>query len=176
MKVKGHEITLMPIRDSFSRRAQKFKNNIIENLRKIGLTADDVELELERVAIKNVPASVTWYLEGHVLFYEFKKCAKYVENLYVVSKVIEAEVAEVLSGEKSIQQFCLHFSESDDVDSERKQARIDLGVSEDEMNWKVIDKAYKKLSLRHHPDMPDGDHERFQEVNKAHKILRRELE
>ena len=34
-----------------------------------------------------------------------------------------------------------------------------------------IKKRYLKLSKKFHPDMPNGDIERFQEINKAYKIL-----
>jgi len=34
-----------------------------------------------------------------------------------------------------------------------------------------IKKKYLKLSKKFHPDMPDGGTERFQEINKAYKIL-----
>ena len=34
-----------------------------------------------------------------------------------------------------------------------------------------IKKRYLKLSREYHPDMPDGSTEKFQEINKAYKIL-----
>ncbi|WP_373071815.1 J domain-containing protein [Sulfurimonas sp.] len=34
-----------------------------------------------------------------------------------------------------------------------------------------IKKRYQKLSREFHPDMPDGSTEKFQEINKAYKIL-----
>ncbi len=34
-----------------------------------------------------------------------------------------------------------------------------------------IKKKYLMLSKKFHPDMPDGDIEKFQEINKAYKIL-----
>jgi len=34
-----------------------------------------------------------------------------------------------------------------------------------------IKKRYLRLSKKFHPDMPDGDTEKFQEINKAYKIL-----
>jgi len=88
-KIKGHEINVITIKDSFNRRALKFKNNIISNLKKIGIPDDDIIIELEPVAIKRVPASASWYFDGYYLHYSHKACIKYVENLYVVSKVID---------------------------------------------------------------------------------------
>ena len=34
-----------------------------------------------------------------------------------------------------------------------------------------IKKRYQKLSREFHPDMPNGSNEKFQEINKAYKIL-----
>ena len=34
-----------------------------------------------------------------------------------------------------------------------------------------IKKKYLMLSKKFHPDMPDGDTKKFQEINKAYKIL-----
>lgn len=34
-----------------------------------------------------------------------------------------------------------------------------------------IKKRYQQLSRQYHPDMPDGSTEKFQEINKAYKII-----
>jgi hypothetical protein len=177
IKLKGHEFNTIIIKDSANRRAQRFKNSIIENLRSLGtgLTEDDVDIELERVAIKRVPASASWYLDGTNLHYTYKGCLKYVENLYVVSKLIELEVKAVLSGEKSFDDFLREFSEEDNVEEERKEARKLLGVDEDSLNLEEMNKKYKLLAKDAHPDMPNGTTEKFKELNRAHKILKREL-
>lgn len=177
IKIKGHEINTITIKDSANRRAQRFKNNIIESLRAFGtgLTEDDVEIELERVAIKKVPASATWYLEGYLLHYKYEGCSKYVENLYVISKLIELEVIDVLSGEKSFEDFLRDFSESNEVEQERLAARELIGVAPDCLDLDEINKKYKLLAKDAHPDIPNGDTERFKELNRAHKILKREL-
>lgn len=38
-------------------------------------------------------------------------------------------------------------------------------------NKDAIKKKYLKLSKKYHPDMPEGSSERFQQINKAYKIL-----
>jgi len=176
IKVKGYEFNSILIRDSYSRRAQKFKNNIIASLRLIGLTEDDVELELERIAIKNVPASVSWYVEGFHLHYSYNGCTKYVENLYVVSKVIEFEVESLLDGKKTVDEFIKDFREEHDIVEERLKARELIGVEPDSVDLDLINKKYKRLSKDCHPDMPNGNVDKFKELNKAHKVLKRELE
>ena len=176
IKVKGYEFNAVTIRDSFNRRAQRFMNKIIKTLRGVGLTEDDVEIDLEPVAIKNVPASVSWYLEGSHLHYSYRGCSKYVENLYVVSKLIEFEVKAVVEGRKTIDQFIMDFMEEHDVADERKAARELLGVDPDCLDLALISKKYKVFAKDLHPDMPGGDTEKFKAVNRAHKILKRELE
>jgi hypothetical protein len=176
VKIKGYEFNALVIRDSFNRRAQKFKNNIISNLRAIGLTEDDVDIDLEPIPIRKVPASASWYVDGFHLHYSYKACNKYVENLYVVSKIIEFEVKTILEGKKTIDQFIIDFTEAHDVEEERKSARELLGVDPDKIDLDHINRQYKRLAKDAHPDMPSGDTERFKALNRAHKILKRELE
>ena len=175
VKIKGYEFNAISIRDSYSRRAQRFYNSIINTLRSIGVPEDDILVDLEPVAIKNVPANATWYVDGYRLHYSYKAGTKYVENLYVVFKIIEFEVNEILAGKKTIQQFIFDFSENKEVEEERKEARKLLGVDEDSIDFELMTKKYKDLAKEVHPDMPNGDTEEFKKLNRAHKILKREL-
>ncbi len=175
IKIKGHEFKDVLAKDSFGRRALQYKNRIISTLKKIGLTDDDVILDLEPVAIKNVQASATWYCEGYRMYYSYKSAKKYVDNLYVVYKVIEFEVADLLEGRKTFEEFLLDFAEKDDVEHTRKEAREILGVEPDVIDMDIIDKKYKELAKLHHPDMDGGDTEMFKKINNAHKVLKREL-
>ena len=175
VKIKGYEFNAITIRDSFNRRAQLFHNNIIQTLRSIGLTEDDIDIQLEPVAIKRLPAKAVWYVDGYKLHYSYNAGTKYVENLFVVSKIIEFEVKEIISGKKTIDQFIFDFSENDEVEEERKEARKVLGVDEDSLDFELMSKQYKKLAKESHPDMPNGNTERFKMLNRAHKILKREL-
>ncbi|KQT98385.1 J domain-containing protein [Sanguibacter sp. Leaf3] len=47
-----------------------------------------------------------------------------------------------------------------------------LGVSKDAADVEVISAAYRALSKKLHPDRPDGDADRFAEVNRAHDVLK----
>src|SRR3989344_8306621 len=176
LTIKGHEFNALLVRDSYSRRALQYKNNIIDTLGKIGVTSDDIDLDIEPVAIKNVPASVTWYAEGYRMYYSYKAANRYVDNLYIVSKVIEFEVIHLLDGKKTFEEFLLEFSEKDDIEHTRKEAREILGVGENCLDMDIIDKKYKELARKYHPDMPDGDTEMFKKINNAHKVLKRELQ
>ena len=75
--VKGHEIKAVTIRDSFSRRAVQYKNDIIASLRKLGLTTNDLDFEPEVNAIRKAPASVSWYFSKRNLHYSHFSQNKY---------------------------------------------------------------------------------------------------
>ena len=174
-KVKGHEFAAFHAKDSFNRRAVQFKNQIIEILRKIEVHEDQTEIDLDPVAFRKAPASACWYMDGRRLYYSYNGCDKYVENMYVVAKVIEFEVRALLNQKKTVEEFIAEFSEEDDIEEKRKDARKILGLSEDTLDVELIDKKYKELAKELHPDMPTGDLEKFKKVNHAHKTLKREL-
>ena len=176
LKIKGHEFSAFIVKDSPSRRAVQFRNNILGSLRKIGLSEDDVDVEIDTVAVKKAPACATWYIGGHHLYYSYNGAAKFVENLYVVSKIIELEVEALLKERKTLQNFISEFSEDKDVCDKREEARKVLGVDEDILDLNIINEKYKSLAKTNHPDMPNGNMEKFKEINNAHKILKRELE
>ncbi len=148
---------------------------IVATLKLTGVPESQTDIELEPFALKNKPASATWYYDGHRMYLSYDGCGKYVENLYVVSQVIEKEVQLFLTKEKTQEEFIHAFSEDDDVEKQRKEARKVLGVEEDCKDLEVINKKYKDLAKIYHPDTGTGDVEKFKEINKAHKMLKREL-
>ena len=175
INAKGYEFSIAPIRDSFNRRAVQYRNKIIAALKRTGLTEDDIDIELEPNAIRKAPASVSWYINKQHLHYSHSSRSKYVENLYVVFKVINLEVTALLEGRIALEDFINEFSEEIDVAKKRKEARVVLGLGHEVNDIKAIDKAYKGLAKKHHPDTEEGNTEKFKEINSAHKILRREL-
>src|SRR3989344_619166 len=176
IKVKGYEFPAVLIKDSFGRRAVQYKNAIIQSLKKIGILERHTDIVIENAPFKKIAASATWYHKGHRRFYQYDGANNYAENMYIVSKVIEFEVNQVAHGTKHMQDFINAFAEEDDVDEQRKAARELLGVDHDTKDMDLINKKYKDLARAHHPDTPTGDAEKFKAVNKAHKILKRELE
>ena len=176
LKIKGHEFDAVTARDSFHRRAVQYRNKIVDTLRKIGLTEDDVEIDVEPAAMKKAPASATWYLEGYRMHYSYQSADKFVDNLYVVFKVIELEVNSLLNETRTINEFISEFSEDKDVKKQREEARDILGVNHETVDMGLIDKNYKELAKQFHPDMPTGDIDKFKAINRAHKILKRELQ
>ncbi len=176
IKIKGYEFTAAPIRDSFDRRALQLRNKIIESLGKIGLTEDDIDLNLEPSAIRSAPAYVSWYLEGYHLHFSYKAAKRHADNLLIVQTVIRLEVDALLSGKKTIDEFIHDFSEESDIKEQRRMARETLGVAPEETNLDTITESFKKLAKKYHPDMPEGELEKFKKINLAHKMLRRELQ
>jgi len=173
---KGHNFDIVIVKDSFSRRAVQFRNNIIQSLKKIGLNEDYVDVELEACAFKKAPASATWFFDGRRMYYSYDLGDKFVDNLNVVSKVIELEVNAVINQRKLVEDFISAFSEDGDVEEQRKDARIALGIGTDVKDLSIINQRYKTLAREHHPDTPNGDAEKFKAINHAHKVLKRELE
>ncbi|PIN74147.1 molecular chaperone DnaJ [Candidatus Woesearchaeota archaeon CG10_big_fil_rev_8_21_14_0_10_45_16] len=172
--IKGHEFNQLVIRDSYDRRAQLFCNTIIETLRKIGISEDDVDVQLQKVARAKGSAAASWYFDGHYMYFGYKLADKFVENLYIVSKVIELEVKALLEERITMEEFTQHFSEDHDIEKRRKEARIILGVPEDCLDLDLINRNYKNLAKKCHPDA-GGDQELFKKINNAHKMLKREL-
>ncbi len=176
VRIKGHEIKPIKTTSSFDRKTLQYKNKIVANLKKIGIPEDDIEVPLERFGIRNVPSSATFWFHDHKLFYSYSRANRFVDNLYIVQKLIELEVEEVLKGNKSEQEFCQSFTEEDDIIKERELARELIGVPKDCTDIKEINQEYKLKAKKCHPDMPNGNIKTFQALNKAHKILKRELE
>ncbi len=174
--IKGHTFPAVTARDSFGRRALQYKNNIISVFGKLGLTEDDIIIDLEPVAIKNVVASATWYCEGYRMYYSYTSAKRYVDNLYIVFKVIALEVDDLLHKKKTFEEFLSDFTEKEDVEHMRKEARETLGLAPDVHDMGVIEKQYKRLAKKYHPDVAGGDTEQFKKINNAHKILKRALE
>ncbi len=175
LKIKSHFVKFVPTKDSFNRKAVQYKNRLISSLEKLGSKRDDVEVELGGYCGRDAKASVTWYFLGNRLYYEVASQKKYVDNLFIISKVIEAEVELVISDKKPIEEFLSEFREDEDVGDERKEAREFFGVEHKHKDMIEIDKKYKEMAQKLHPDMPTGDVEKFKKLNHHHKVLKREL-
>ena len=173
--IKGHEIALPNIKDSFNRRAIQIENSIISMLKPLGVERHSINIPMQILAQKKHLATVSWYFGGRNLKYSYGLMSKFVENLAIIERVLRIEIGRLLSKEILIDDFVREFTEDDDLHEQRKEARITLCVKPDEMNFEVISKNYKLLAKKYHPDMPDGDHECFQRINAAHKLLKKEL-
>lgn len=175
VKIKGNEIEAPSIKNSFERRAIQIQNSIIHTLKPLGIERDNVKIPMEKIPQKKFPASVSWYFEGRNLKYSYSLMPRFVENLYIIDKVLKIEVEKFLSEEITLDQFTHEFSEDDDLSEQLLEARKTLGVDPDERDFELISKKYKELAKKCHPDMPEGDHLTFQKINAAHKLIRKEL-
>lgn len=175
IKIKGHEIPKPKITASFGRKATQIEGHIMATLKKLGLTRDSIDIPMEKFATRNAPATVSWYFQGRNFKYTYGQMPRFVENLYIINKVLEIEVDKFLSGDVTLDKFCREFSEDEDLHNQLTQARKTLEVDIAEKDFDVINKNFKKLARKHHPDMPGGDHEKFQEINAAHKLIQKEL-
>jgi hypothetical protein len=172
--IKGHEISPIKVTNTHLRRATQFKNKIIAALSPLGLTEDDIDIPIEQVAIRKTPATASWYLEGYHLHFSYQGM-NFAENMYIIYKVIETEVNMLLEEKKTLDQFIADFSEDSDIKKQRKEARELLGVKEDESDFNIINEKFKHLAKDAHPDK-GGNIEHFKALNRAHKILKRELQ
>ncbi|MBU0615870.1 MAG: J domain-containing protein [Nanoarchaeota archaeon] len=173
--IKGHEFKEIKVRDSYNRRALQYKNKIITLLKNFGLTEDNIDIPLEGNTLKKAQAQVSWYLWDHHMFYSYNNSDKYVENIAMVAQVIEHFIYLLSEGQITQEEFIQEFKEDDDIIQQRKHAREVLGVEENELDFDKMHKSYKELSKAHHPDMPHGNTQKFQEINRAHKILKKEM-
>ena len=173
IKVRGHEFNSFNMKDSSSRKAIQLKNNIENNLKKIGINKESVNINIENFILKKVQASASWYYDRQYLYYSYNK-GSFIENLYIVSKVIELELESLEKGKISNDDFIRDFTEDTDIELKRKEARELLGIEENSNDWELIHEKYKKLAKEHHPDL-GGNLEKFKEINNAHKMLKREL-
>jgi len=175
IKIKGHEIAKPKITHPVSRRAVAIEGHIYATLKKLGVDKDYAEVPMEKVAIMKAPASVSFYLEGRNFKYSYGLLPRFADNLYIVNKVLELEAQKFIDKEITLDEFSREFTEDDDLKYQLSRAREVLGVSPDEVDFNVINKSFKKLARIHHPDMSGGSHEKFQEINAAHKLIQKEL-
>ncbi len=175
IKIKGNEIEDPNFRDSYDRRAVKLQNSIIGTLNLIGVDRDSSDIPLEKNARLKGKASASWYFEGRNLKYSYSLMPKFIENLYIINQVLKFEVNKLLEKEITLDQFQREFEDDNDLDEDLLNARKTLGVSEDENDFEIISKKYKDLAKKYHPDMTNGNHEMFQKINIAHKLIKKEL-
>src|SRR3989344_3754821 len=172
LNIKGFAISEYLPRDSANRRALMYKNSIISSLKKIGISEDDIKIDLIPIAIQKKQASAAWYFKNSHLYFSYTKF-NFIVNIHVIAKLLEKYVEAILSGERTIDEFIKDFAEDEDIEKKREEARIVLGVG-DTKDMAEIDRKYKQLAKDYHPDK-GGDTKVFQEINNAHQLLKREL-
>jgi hypothetical protein len=173
--IKGYEFEKITTISAHDRRALQYKNKIMSCLKKIGMDEDYIDISMDSIVTRKAQAMVSWYMGDDHLLFSYNSSTKFVDNLGMVAKVIEHFTNLFDKDEINEEKFLGLFAEDEDVFNQRKKAREVIGVDEDSLNFEEMHKSYKKLSKKHHPDMPEGDLEKFKKINEAHKILKREL-
>ena len=173
VKIKGYEVNQIILKDSFQRRALASKNNIIKNLQKLGIHEDDIEIEVSGLAMAKKPATVYWYLNNYYHNYSYSGL-KFAENIAMINKILSLFVQDVLAGVKTMEEFSSAFKENENIEEKRLAAREYFGLEEG-FTLDDVNKQYKSLSKKLHPDMPTGDVEKFKELNDMHKTIKREF-
>ena len=173
IKVRGYEFPAFDMKQASSRKALQLRNTILLNLKKLGIREEQVQIKEEVMFLKKTSASVSCYYDGQHVYFSYTPL-RYIENLSLVHQLIQAEVEAITQGKKTKEECISEFMEERDIEQKRKQARETLGVPLDTFDMTLVNKAYKDLSKMHHPDM-GGDLEFFQEINTAHKTLKKEL-
>lgn len=176
VKVKGNEIEVPVFTNAFDRRAVQIQNRIMDTLKMLNIDRDNTDMKMERNARLKARAKVCFWFEGRNLSYSYSLCGKFIENLYVVDSVLRTEVDRLLGDVITLDEFYREFADDDMADENLKVARKILEVSEDEEDFELISKKYKVLARKFHPDMSGGDEKKFQAINAAHKLIRKELE
>jgi hypothetical protein len=175
--VKGYSIESKVTKSAYDRKAVLFANTIVEELRKLGIPRDDIEIKTNILGNKNVPALLEFWTQGRYLRFSFSLTKCFIDNLYIISQLVKLEVQDVLEEKKTIQEFLEDFSESSSSKKlalELREAKELLGLDEKESNVELINQEYKKLARKHHPDA-GGDVEEFKKINKAHKLIKKEM-
>lgn len=175
--VKGHEIKVKVTKSAYDRKAVLFANNIVEELKKLNIVRDQIEIPTNILGNKNVPASIEFWADGHYLRFSYSMTKRFIDNLYVIEQLIKLEVAEVLEGKKDINDFYHTFTEDGnrkEISKKLNEAKTHLGLDENETDVEKINQVYKKLARSHHPDL-GGNLEEFQKINKAHKLIKKEM-
>ncbi len=174
--IKKHTYKITLSRNSFSRRAIQYHNSILEKFKKIGIVEHEIEISEEKSPIRKAPASASWWVKDDHCNFSYNKMNKYVDNLLLVSKVIDHHINMILEKEMTIEKFVEIFKEKTDISEQRVEARKFFDLDKDHINLEEINKKYKLLAKTLHPDMETGDVEKFKELNEYHKILKRELD
>ena len=116
LKVKGYELEEPVFRDSFDRRAIKVQNNIFATLKQLNIDRDDAKVSMEKMARKKAKASVSFWFEGRNLKYTYHQMPRFIDNLYVVDKILEIYVNQLFEKEITLDQFHREFSDDDKID------------------------------------------------------------
>ena len=176
VEVNGKKIKIRPGKSRFTRTAYQITQDILKSFRRVGIEEEHLEiLQPRNILHSQKSAEIKWYVNGENFYYKADRQDRYVDNLGVISKVIEQDVYAICNGMKSFGQVMNQFRLGYDPEGKKiLNPRQILGIPNDIKDLDYITFKYKQLAKEAHPDR-GGSKERFQEINEAYKILKEEL-
>lgn len=175
IQVNGKTVRISVPRCHSRKTPASFYRLIYDSFSKIGIEEKYIAIEEPKkhgygMTMDN-SVRITWYVNGSKHHYVSKSQPSVVDNLSVVSKVIEMDCYAIRNGLKSfgmvMNQYLL---EQHSIRTPRQVLGIDDTMSDKD----YIKFKYTQLIKQHHPDA-GGDAERFKEVQAAYEALKKEL-
>ena len=175
--VNGRKINIKPTRSRFTKTAYQMQQEIYNDLAKIGITKEYIDLPLSRNPLKrDEPAQISWTANKKDFYFQCNKQERYVDNLGVIAKVIEQESYAIRNGLKTFTQVMNQFRLDYKEGQENTQTpREIIGVPADCKDLEYIQFKYKQKAKTIHPDI-GGDQEAFKKLHEAYTELEKELE
>lgn len=172
--VNGKVVYIRPSNSTFKKSAFQIKEEILRDLKKIGITDEYIDLSLPRNPLKcGEPAQISWVVNGKDFYFQCSKQERYVDNLGVISRVIEQESYAIRNGLKSFGQVMNQFRLGYDETGEKIKSPHDiLGIPHSMKDIDYITFKYKQRAKELHPDNEKGDAEKFKELKEAYDQLK----
>ena len=176
IEVNGKTIFIKPTLSRFQKTAFQISEAIYSDFEKIGITEKYVDMAIPRNPLKrDMPAEISWYVNGENFYYKSDKQENYRDNLGVIGKVIQMESYAIRNGLKTFGQVMNQFRLDYNPDGPRlKTPREIIGVEEICKDLDYINYKYKVKAKELHSDKGGSD-EDMKELNQAHETLKTEL-
>lgn len=179
VEVNGKMVYIKPTKSKFHKSAFMMSEEIYNAFSKIGITREFIDLQIARNPLKlGQVAQISWVVNGKDFYFACSTQDRYVDNLGVITKVIEQESYAIRNGLKSfgqvMNQFRIGFDESEKII--QKSPREIIGVEKNCQDFEYITFKYKQKSKELHPDMESGNADSFKELNNSYEILKKEFD
>lgn len=171
INVNGRNIYIKPGKSRYTKTAYQLSQMIYHDLERIGITRAFVELPIPRNPLSlSIPAEISWRVNGQEYYYKASRQERYVDNLGVIWKVINAEVYAIKNGLKEFGVVMNQFRLDYDPKTIQKTPHEILGIDPTITDKEYIKYRYKQLAKLKHPDV-GGDPEEFKKIKDAYDKL-----
>ena len=165
IKVKGYEINFIPTISAIDRKAVLYCNNIIEEIKKIGLNQDYVEFLKCENSHRIELCKFSIYYENHKLIFSHNSQRRYIDNLFILSKLVEKEIQALLNNQITKQNLIDKYTQEKLEDDFRNKAIEILDLKKNNFDKETLNKNYKELAKKFHPDKEGGSVDEFKKIN-----------